>query len=1002
MPLAPDPRYLPGTPALFASDVIEGAMARQEPSAPSPPLLDTLAAGARQMLPGAAYERIIANPDPDLGDAPPDFDPLEHIGGFESQASEFVFADSPGAVEGIKRRLRTRAEDLETLARAGLGSSAAAFGLQVLDPTFLVSAAVPEIAVGRAIRAARLAAAARGGAEGVAGAAAYEAGMQALQDGRTARESAFTIAGGALLGGVLGSVLTRVPKAERAPLREAIDAEIRSEAGAAAVMRPTTLEAESFAPGVQTLAKVSAQTPMVGTDLAKIMQSQSVQARLALQELADVAPILNKNLDDVAAPVSVENAVLRREGAVADFADELNRQYVAYRSRVAPAKPLTRAEFERLVATAARSSDTSPITEVAAAARALRERVFDPLKVEAQRLGLLPKEPQVVGAESYFRRMYDRRAIRANRRIWDRILTKHFFRQSGSLPEARAAAEDVTRTILGGDVGQANFNVRAFVPEAGPLRDRVLTIDDALIEPFLVNDPVKVARAYVRDLAPQIELTERFGDREGRDLLQRVRDDYDVLRERIRVQDLTQTASEGLSKLEAEERETLSAIVRIRDRILGRAGRLSGETTPGARRVIEAARGWRNIVASARMGGVALTGGVADLFKIISTYGYLPTFQRLTQLLAKPEFRALSKAQARRLSAATEVALSRRVHTAADGAVTEGWTQALAEGVYRYSGLNHLTDFYRTLSASLFEDAVLQAAETVASGRALPKFHAARLASLGLDSDALRAIHREVAEHGAEVDGIRMSGSATWADVTLADRYDAAILKESRIQVMEPGAADRVWWMDSETGRVIGQIKSFAFAAPLKLGFAALQAAGTGNALQAARMIGVLMIGGYLGHAFRQLAAGKLPTTDPVAAAGEAFTESGLGGVAPDLLAPIGRRLGFMESARFSDSNVMGTLLGPSVGYAQDAAQWLFVNSRNGVSAGDLQMGRRLLPYQNLWWLRRAINAVQGEIAEALELKGHDVATFGERLTRTEALRPAGERGMTGTGFVPN
>ena len=53
-------------------------------------------------------------------------------------------------------------------------------------------------------------------------------------------------------------------------------------------------------------------------------------------------------------------------------------------------------------------------------------------------------------------------------------------------------------------------------------------------------------------------------------------------------------------------------------------------------------------------------------------------------------------------------------------------------------------------------------------------------------------------------------------------------------------------------------------------------------------------------------------------------------------------------------------------------------------------------------YLRRAINALQGETAEALDLPGADVATFGERMARTEALLPPGERGMTGTGFVPN
>lgn len=74
------------------------------------------------------------------------------------------------------------------------------------------------------------------------------------------------------------------------------------------------------------------------------------------------------------------------------------------------------------------------------------------------------------------------------------------------------------------------------------------------------------------------------------------------------------------------------------------------------------------------------------------------------------------------------------------------------------------------------------------------------------------------------------------------------------------------------------------------------------------------------------------------------------------------------------------------------------IRSRGGVSASGLQMLRRLLPYQNLFYARRLINALQGEAAEAMDLKGADHATFGERLLRTDALVPSSQRGTTGTG----
>lgn len=998
MPLIADPRY--------TGDAVVGAVrqelmpALKEPE-PEPGTLDIFAAASRQAtLPGAAYARF-TTPDPDLPDAPPDYDALDNIAGFEEYASRFVDAVTPSEVEGIKGRIAAEVSDRDVLRRAGLGGPAAEIGMNLLDPTFLVSIAVPELAIAKAGRIGR---AVNAAVQGAATAGMYELGMQSLQEGRTLTESAVNVGGGALLGGVLGSLGRRMHVDD---VKVTLDG-IRSEVGAASAVRATTLEQESFAAGGQALARAAGKVPLAETDLQKVMRSQSIAARETLQDLADVSPILQKNVEGIATPTSVESLVLRHEGRIAEFSDKLNELWVKYRTRARGAdeagfplpkdERLTREEFYAAVSSAARRGDRDLVEEVEQGARGLR-RVFDPLKEEAQRLGLLPKDVEVVGAESYVRRMYDREAIRRDRRLWDSVVTRHFYRKGVDYAEARSIAEDMTSRILGQDVGQANFNVRTNVPDAGPLHERVLDIPDEQIERFLVNDPLKVASAYVRELAPQIEITKRFGDKDMKTALDRVRDEYAILREQTRAGVVDSAHSPALTKLQDQEQATLEALVRIRDRIYGRAGRLSPDAGQGERRAVMAARGWRNLTAAAKLGATALTGGATDLARVAAQYGFMPTIAKMAKLATSSEFRSLSKQQARRLGAAVEVALSRRVHAVADGAITEGWTQKLAEGVYRWTGLNHITDFNRTLSATLIEDQVLKAATEVAGGHGLPTWTRTRLASLGLDEDALRRISQEVGKHGGDVEGVRVSGSADWDDAELGAVYDAAILKESRITVMQPGAADRVWWMDGETGKVLGQLKSFSLSAPMRLLAAPVQAAGQRQYLHAGRFIGAMMIGGYLAHSLRQLAAGRQPTTDVQGAASEAFTESGMAGVLPDLISPAGRRLGLWgESARFSDRNVLGAFGGPALGTLGDAYDFAFNRTANGMNARDLQLLRRLLPYQNVWWMRRAINALEGETAEALDLQGASAASFGERFLETKPLLPTGERGGTGTG----
>jgi hypothetical protein len=1000
MPLIDDPRFSPST---IVGDVNTSAFFPRDPlgEPQSPPILDTLAAASRRTFPGGLYERI-ANRDPDGPDTPPGFDALDHIQGFEDFADEFVTADSPAEVEGIKSRLTSTMRDRETLHRAGLGGAAAEIALGLVDPTFWVAVAVPEIAIARyAIASKVLTSAARG----AAGAGGYEFAMHSIQEGRTLSESAFNIGGGALLGGVLGTLSRRVPKEESDALLASLKTEaIRSEAGAAAVARPTTLEAESIARGGKWFSKLAGFVPVLRTDAQRILESESIAARTTLEELADIAPLLEKNTAGIATPTSVESLVARHEGRIADFAEELRRLYAAHRKDPRPVlvgtPALKREEFYAAVSGAARRGDYDLFPHVKEAAKYLRGRVFDPLKQEAQRLGLLPKDVEVVGAESYFMRRYSRESIRANRAEWDDIISKHYAAKGIDPAEARSLTADITRRILGADVGESNFNIRARVPDAGALHERVLDIRDEMIEKFLDSDPVKIAGSYVRELAPQIEITKRFGDKDMKDALDKVRQEFDVRRERVRFGTKGDT-SKPLGKLQDEEREVVDALIRVRDRIYGRAGRLTADAGESTRRTVAVARGWRNIVASARLGTTALTSSAQDTARIVAQYGFAPTMTTMAKLIGSPAFRQLKTAQARRMGAAVEATLARRVNVAFDGSPTEGWTEALANGVYKYTGLNHWTDFARTLGATLCESRVLQAASDVAGGRTLDQFVRTRLAALGLDEAALRGVHAQVSKHGGAQGEVRMSGSAEWDDYGLAQRYDAAILKESRTVVMQPGAADRVWWMDSETGRVIGQIKSFAIAAPLKLAMTPFQLIGQRQYLHAARFVGAMMVGGYLAHSLRQLASGAQPQTDPGAAAAEAFAESGLAGVLPDIVSPLSRRLGiFGESARFADRNVMSAFGGPALGTLGDAYDFSMNRTANGMSAKDLQLLRRLLPYQNIWWLRRAINTVQGETAEAFDLPGADSQSFGARLSETRPLLSTGQRGGTGTGAV--
>src|SRR5690606_30304259 len=112
MPIIDDPRY---TGDAVIGRVRQELMPQPEREAPKPDVLSVLAAASRQAtLAGAAYARF-STPDPDMRDVPPDFDPLDHVQGFERFADRFIDARTPAEVEGIKQRIRDELADRDVL-----------------------------------------------------------------------------------------------------------------------------------------------------------------------------------------------------------------------------------------------------------------------------------------------------------------------------------------------------------------------------------------------------------------------------------------------------------------------------------------------------------------------------------------------------------------------------------------------------------------------------------------------------------------------------------------------------------------------------------------------------------------------------------------------------------------------------------------------------------------------------------------------------------------------
>lgn len=383
-----------------------------------------------------------------------DFNPFDHIEGFESDAKKFIYADSEEEVEAIKANILRERKDRETIATGGAGGFVAALSAGVLDPTILIPVG-GSLKKGESI----LRLATRTAAAGGAATAVQELGLQATQTERTALESALNIAGGTVLSGLFGAGWGVLTKGEQAKLAQAFEKDmlhpgdgldpldpmqvapgrVKSSVGAARAPKEEaseTLEENAIAHIEAWAKKFNVVDPSL-----QLMTSPSAGVRTLAQQLADIPLVLEKNLsrfEDVTLPdgtvekrlvygkptaQSVEGAISRKTerylGETQSGIDDIYVKYVYGKERkfgdrfaagvrsasnTLPQGKLKPHEFNREIWKALSRGDKHDIPEVQAAAEHIRKTFFKPLEDEAVELGMFGVErvPGVDGEPDSF------------------------------------------------------------------------------------------------------------------------------------------------------------------------------------------------------------------------------------------------------------------------------------------------------------------------------------------------------------------------------------------------------------------------------------------------------------------------------------------------------------------------------------------------------------------------------------------------------------------------
>lgn len=939
----------------------------------------------------------------------PTFDPMPLIADTkyeELYLDRFVGVRSEPEARSVMSRIDREEKLRDTVARGGIAGYIAGIAAGILDPTMLVPAA-GLVRTGRAsIRAAE-------GAALVGGAVALQEGvLQSAQETRTATESLFAIGGSAILGGVLGGAIGLMAKPEAAALSKrlvdvpATAAEETSAWNKAVGIGAAATDAARGSGDLKSALGAekafSFQDPLI-----RLQTGPFVAAKNAVRDLAETPTTLAENAEGIATTIggSVETRIKMAHAPLAEALVEMDDLYSVYffgkPTRFAAARgtlaamtgrgggKMTYAQFKEAVFDALLSGDVHAVKEVEAAAKTMRSRVLEPWKKEAIEAGIFEKDVGPLDDVGYVPRLYNTEAIRARRPEFVNILARHFeARQSDLMDrvadlEARTGAEGVIDAIKDltpaeirslaeetTDVILANSPARVLTPKdlvagpRGPLKERVLRIPTTLIRDFVEKDVEVLGRRYVATMAADVGLVKKFGSTDLADQIAKINDEANAKIAEVK-------SEKAAKKLDDARKAAIRDLTAIRDRIRGNYA--IPDNPDGL--LHRASRVVRNLNYLRLLGGMTLS-AVPDVGRPVMVYGLTRTLRTAFVPFVKglKTFK-LAGREAKLAGTALDMVLDSRAMAISDIMDDYGRGSKFERGVETLTRKFGIVSLMAPWNAAMKQFAgviaqtkILQSVEKVVAGKA-SKAEIEYLAANGIDANMAERISGQFGKGGVRDGDVWWANTEAWTDRRAVEAMRAALVRDIDRVIISPGQ-DKPLWMSKPLGKVIGQFRSFNIASMQRTLIAGLQQR------DAAALNGaILMLAlGALRYKLKMDFAGFETSDDPAVWAAEAFDGSGLAGWIMDannLSEKWTRgRIGLSaitgeQASRYASRNALGALLGPTFDTVGDAMQVSGSFFAGDWAASDTHALRKLIPMQNLFYIRQLFDQVEAGANEA-------------------------------------
>jgi len=549
--------------------------------------------------------------------------------------------------------------------------------------------------------------------------------------------------------------------------------------------------------------------------------------------------------------------------------------------------------------------------------------------------------------------------------------------------KAKEAAQATANKILGTERRLAYSDLIQM--ERGPELARVLNIPSNEIAQFLENDVEKLVAVYTRTVGADIVLARKFGKANMEDVFKELTDEKDKAVDAIRGLKDKQgkpLAPEAQQKLQFKTHQFYEEARHDLEVLLERARGIRGIPKDPGSISARMARSAMQLNTLRMMGGVVLA-SISDPARVVMKYGLKRTFRDgVMPMIRNLKLARVSQREAQLAGTALDLVMHTRMHQITDvfddafrGTIIERGLQVGTSRLGMVALFDQWNSAWKQFAGGVANAKLLDSIRLVMEGGSQKEVAAATdyLAKVNIDGTLAETIWREVTngKGGGKVDGIWLPNTDDWnildPEVARAQRaYRAALVQDIDDTIVTPGYEKPNWTDSGLPGKLIAQFKSFGLSSTQKTLMAGLQAH---DAAFVNGMMISLALGG-VSYYLASMASGgdaqtEMENAGPDKWIDEMISRSGLTGVF-DEGQRIAQRIPMLQkyasfsgtrSSRREGGNLVSELLGPTYD--------LLTKGSNVIAGVDeptkqtLHTLRQMLPFQNLWYLRRLLTKIE-------------------------------------------